>query len=382
MGYGLMEFAFTEEQAMIGETAKAFFAENATSERTRRAMSADGIDRALWQSFCTELGLAGIALPEAHGGAGLGLVEFALVAEAAGAQVAALPLLGLATAARAISAGGSDAQKAEWLPKLASGEAIAAAEGTATAQYADGKLTGTFDLVPHGAAADMFLFVTPGHAWIVRADAPGVSVQAYTSMDQTRPLSKVTLAAADADPLPNAQAAIDALHAGGWVCLAAEALGGAQAALDRTVAYAKERVQFGRAIGSFQAYKHRLADMMIEIEQARSAVYWAACAVDEASDEAPIALHAAKSFCADTFFMCASNMIQLHGGIGFNSAPNAPTGSTPRWRVNSATSKASPRLPKRPSGARNGNSILARMAGAVSAGPRNGAAAGPALRSR
>lgn len=317
MGYGLMEFAFTEEQAMIGETAKAFFAENATSERTRRAMAADGIDRALWQSFCTELGLAGIALPEAHGGAGLGLVEFALVAEAAGAQVAALPLLGLATAARAISAGGSDAQKAEWLPKLASGEAIAAAEGTATAQYADGKLTGTFDLVPHGAAADMFLFVTPGHAWIVRADAPGVSVQAYTSMDQTRPLSKVTLAAADADPLPNAQAAIDALHAGGWVCLAAEALGGAQAALDRTVAYAKERVQFGRAIGSFQAYKHRLADMMIEIEQARSAVYWAACAVDEESDEAPIALHAAKSFCADTFFMCAGNMIQLHGGIGF-----------------------------------------------------------------
>ena len=88
-------------------------------------------------------------------------------------------------------------------------------------------------------------------------------------------------------------------------------------ALDRTVAYARERVQFGRAIGSFQAYKHRLADMMIEIEQARSAVYWAACAVDEGSDEAALALHAAKSFAADTFFMCAANMIQLHGGIGF-----------------------------------------------------------------
>ena len=86
---------------------------------------------------------------------------------------------------------------------------------------------------------------------------------------------------------------------------------------DRTCAYAKERVQFGRPIGSFQAYKHRLADMMIEIEQARSAVYWAACAVDEGSDEAAIALHAAKSFCADTYFMVAGNMIQLHGGIGF-----------------------------------------------------------------
>lgn len=106
-----MEFNFTEEQAMIGETAKAFFTENATSESTRLAMAGDGIDHRLWQSFCTELGLAGIALPEANGGAGLGLVEFALVAEAAGAQVAALPLLGLATAAQAIAAGGSEAQR-------------------------------------------------------------------------------------------------------------------------------------------------------------------------------------------------------------------------------------------------------------------------------
>ena len=99
--------------------------------------------------------------------------------------------------------------------------------------------------------------------------------------------------------------------------LAAEALGGAQAALERTVVYAQERVQFGRPIGSFQAYKHRLADMMVEIEQARSAVYWAACAVDERSDDASLALHAAKAFCADTFSRCAGDMIQLHGGIGF-----------------------------------------------------------------
>ena len=99
--------------------------------------------------------------------------------------------------------------------------------------------------------------------------------------------------------------------------MSAEALGGAQAALDRTVAYAKDRIQFGRPIGSFQAYKHRLADMVVEIEQARSAVYWAACTVDEGSDEAAFALHAAKSFAADTFFKCAADMIQLHGGIGF-----------------------------------------------------------------
>jgi alkylation response protein AidB-like acyl-CoA dehydrogenase len=312
-----MEFTFTPEQLMIGETARGFFTENATSKRTRNAMAGDGIDRDLWRAFCAELGLAGVALPETHGGSGLGLIEFALVAEAAGAQVAPLPLLGLATAARAIAAGGSAAQKAEWLPRLASGEVIAACEGVPSFDIGDGSLTGVVDPVPHGGIADVFVFVSRQGAWIVRADAPGVSIKTHTTMDQTRPLARVTLDTVAAEPLANADAAIKAVHAGGWICLAAEALGGAQACLDRTIAYAKERVQFGRAIGSFQAYKHRLADMMIEIEQARSAVYWAACAVDEGSVEAEMALHAAKSFCADTFFMCASNMIQLHGGIGF-----------------------------------------------------------------
>ena len=312
-----MHFAFTDEQQMIAETAQAFFRENATSQRTRRAMAAEGIDRALWSAFCQELGLAGLGLPEEHGGAGLGMVEFAIVAEAAGAQVAAMPLLGLATAARAIAAGGSPAQQAEWLPRLISGEAIAACEGVPALAVAGSRLTGTVRFVPHGAIADVFLFVAPGQAWLVRADAAGAQVTAHVTMDQTRPFATVTLDRAEAEPLADPAAAIAAVHSGGWVCLAAEALGGAQEALDRTVAYSRERVQFGRAIGSFQAYKHRLADMMIEIEQARSAVYWAACAVDEASDEAGLALHAAKSFCADTFFMVAGNMIQLHGGIGF-----------------------------------------------------------------
>ena len=151
----------------------------------------------------------------------------------------------------------------------------------------------------------------------MRADAPGVAITPQTTMDQTRPFARIELDSAAAEPLANGAAAIASLQAGGWLCLAAEALGGAQAALDRTVAYARERVQFGRPIGSFQAYKHRLADMMVAIEQARSAVYWAACAHDEAAPDAMLALHAAKSFCADTCFKCAGDMIQLHGGIGF-----------------------------------------------------------------
>lgn len=312
-----MEFAFTEEQAMIAETAKSFFAGNATSERTRKAMAHDGIDRDLWRGFCQDLGLAGVALPAAFGGAGLGMVEFAILAEAGGAQVAAIPMLSLAMPARAIAAGGSEMQKAEWLAKLAAGNDIGACAGAQTLKVENGSLSGQFDFVPHGGSATMFVLGGNQGAWIVRADAPGLSVKSHMTMDQTRPYATLTLDKVRGDPLPAGAAGLAAAREGGWICLAAEALGGAQACLDRTVAYAKERVQFGRPIGSFQAYKHRLADMMIEIEQARSAVYWAACAVDEGSGDAPLALHAAKSFAADTYFMCAANMIQLHGGIGF-----------------------------------------------------------------
>jgi len=312
-----MEFAFTDEQQMIADTARAFFAEHATSARTRAAMAADGLDRALWHGFASELGLAGIALPERHGGAGLGMIELALVAEAAGAQVAALPLLGHAMIGQAIAGGGSEDQQAAWLPRLAAGELIAAVVCAPDAQAIGGRLTGRFALVPHGGVADLLLVLGRSDAWLVDLAAAGVAVSTPVTMDQTRPLATVALDEAPAEPLADGAAAIGAAMAAGWICLAAEALGGAQETLDRTVAYARERVQFGRPIGSFQAYKHRLADMMIEIEQARSAVYWAACAVDEQSAEAAIALHAAKSFAADTFFMCAGNMIQLHGGIGF-----------------------------------------------------------------
>lgn len=315
-----MEFVFTEEQAMIAETVKGFFAENATSERTRKAMAGEGIDRALWSAFCGELDLAGIGVAEELGGAGLGMIEFAIVAEAAGSQVAALPLLGHAMAIRAIAAGGTAEQQAEWLPQLLSGERIAACHITdRTYPVIDhgGRLKGAMHFVQHAGIADLFVVTGRDGTWLVRRDTPGVIVYDNVTMDQTRPMATMLLEMVPAEAFADPEAARKAAEHTGWIGAAAEALGVAQAALDRTVAYARERVQFGRPIGSFQAYKHRLADMMIEIEQARSAVYWAACAVDEGSDEAAMALHAAKSFAADTAFMCAGNMIQLHGGIGF-----------------------------------------------------------------
>jgi|TARA_R110002049_G_scaffold199766_4_gene370190 alkylation response protein AidB-like acyl-CoA dehydrogenase len=312
-----MDFAFTDEQAMIAETARQFFTETATSKRTREAMKVDGFDRDTWRSFCQELGLSGLLISEEFGGSGLGMVEFANVAEAAGAQVAAIPLLGQTMVGQAIAAGGSDEQKSAWLPRLATGEIVATASGNAELNAKGNILSGAIKFVPHGNIADMFIVSDGKNAWIVDGSANGLTVETPTTMDQTRPLATLTLDNVDADPLADSDAALAASKSGGWICLAAEALGGAQACLDRTVAYSKERVQFGRAIGSFQAYKHRAADMMIEIEQARSAVYWAACAADEGSNDAMMALHAAKSFCADSYFKCAGDMIQLHGGIGF-----------------------------------------------------------------
>jgi alkylation response protein AidB-like acyl-CoA dehydrogenase len=312
-----MDFSFTDEQKMIAETARDFFTENATSARTRAAMAGDGIDRELWQAYCGELGLGGVLIADEFGGAGLGHVELASIAEAAGSQVAALPLLGQAVGSCALSAGGSDAQKSDLLPKIASGEIIVAIGGSDSATADVDRLTGTFQFVAHGAVADVFIFANGVGAWLVQSDADGVFVEAHTTMDQTRPFATVNLENVKCLLLPNWQAAMIAANRAGWVCLSAEALGGAQACLDRTVAYSLERVQFGRQIGSFQAYKHRLADMMVAIEQARSAAYWAACAVDEQADDMQLALHCAKAFCADTYFKCAGDMIQLHGGIGF-----------------------------------------------------------------
>lgn len=339
-----MHFAFTDEQVMIAETAKAFFAENATSERTRAAMADTGVDRALWRAFTGELGLAGVAVPEVLGGAGLGMVELAILAEEAGARTAALPLLAsLALAVPAILAGGSDGQKARLLPRLASGELVASfAEAVPGATLIDGALTGAALHVPHGADADIFVVAAEYGIAIVERSAPGLGITPLTSMDQTRPYARLDFGGVAAEALADPRAAANAAFTTGWLVLAADALGGAQECLDRTVAYAQERVQFGRAIGSFQAVKHRLADMMVAIEQARSAVYWAACAIDEGSDEAEFAVHAAKAFACDTYSHCAGEMIQLHGGIGFTwehdahlyfkrARSNASLLGTPDW---------------------------------------------------
>lgn len=307
-----MRFAFTPEQEMIGEAARQLFADHAASERTRMTMASDGFDRDLWHAFARELGLAGTAIPEEQGGVGLGLTELAIVTEAAGRHVAAIPLIAsLGLVAPALLAGGTADQQTRWLPRLVSGDAVAAWAEVPDARSADGTLSGTAPLVAHGAVADIFVVISDAGAWVVER-GPGVSLVPQVSMDQTRPLARLVFDQAPAQPLADPTAARAAAERWGWALIAADALGGAQACLDRTAAYACEREQFGRAIGTFQAVKHALADVAIAVEQARSAVYWAAAEPDDA-----LAAHAAKAVACQAYSDAAAAMIQLHGGVGF-----------------------------------------------------------------
>ncbi len=311
-----VRLAFSDDQVAIRDTVQSFLEDAVTSTSTRAAMAdGSGIDRPLWRAMADTLGLTGLGVPEAFGGSALGAVETAIVGEALGAHVAAVPWLASAViATRAIALGGSDTQRAEWLPRLVDGSAVAsvAIEGFTVS---DGRLSGRWMFVPHGAVADVFVVLAGKQAFLVPTGAAGCTATAQTTLDQTRPLAMLDLVAVDAAPLP----ALDwaAIEPFAWTAIAADALGGAQACLDRTVVHVKERIQFGRTIGSFQAVKHRLADMLVAIEQARSAVYWAAGEIDANGPDARLASHAAKSFACDTYAECAGHAIQLHGGIGF-----------------------------------------------------------------
>lgn len=347
-----MEFALTSEQAMIAELASQLFVDLATSQRTRMAMSQDGFDTVLWQAFTRETGLAALAVPEAHCGAGLGLVEMAIVAEASGRHVAAIPLItSLGLMVPALVAGGSPAQCERWLRALGSGEMIGAVAEVEDVHLVANRMTAQAPRVAHGARAGLLLVVKDGNAWLVERDEH-VTVNPQTSMDQTRPLAHLSLNGAEVSPVADPIAALDAIRRWGWTLIAADALGGAEACLARTTEYARERVQFGRPIGTFQAVKHALADIAVEIEQARSAVYWAAAEPADSAD-AMFAAHAAKAVACETYAHAAAAMIQLHGGIGFTwehdshlyfkrAQANRSWMGTPDWHFNQIAAQMMP----------------------------------------
>jgi alkylation response protein AidB-like acyl-CoA dehydrogenase len=328
-------FDLTDEQQAIRSTAHDFLASRFKSERVREiADSDDGFDESGWKEMA-ELGWAGLALPEEWGGQGLGTVELAILFEEMGYALAPSPLLSNTIAGLALAAGGSDEQRERCLRPLATGElrmapALMDAEGPAEPgrftmeAEADGDsvvLSGEKILVPDAASADRFLVATvDGRRHLVAKDAEGVTVVPEKSIDLTRRVSSVRfdgVRVAPEDSLPGGWDDYFPVFLRACVAIAAESTGVAQRALEMSVAYAKDRQQFGRPIGAYQAVSHRCAQMLLETENSRSAVYGAAWAADAEPESLPLAACMAKAYASDAGWRVPDAAIQVHGGIGF-----------------------------------------------------------------
>ncbi|MCG8592061.1 MAG: acyl-CoA dehydrogenase family protein [Proteobacteria bacterium] len=323
-----MNFDLTEEQVLLQETLHQFV-ENECPPVTLRERYYDGdevFDAKLWSALA-ELGLAGLLVPEENGGAGLELLDAAAAAETLGYRGAPGPFLGHTLATLAIALGGSDAQRKRWLPGLATGDAVgsvALAEGGARwgpEQWklaANGKLAGQKRHVPSASAATLLVVGTAGGGLsVVESSASGVRVDATESIDRTRPLDTVDFDGAPAEALENGAAAAPRVRDAGLVLVAADAWGGALRLLDMCVEYAKTREQFGVKIGHFQALKHQLANMAVQVEPARGLAWYAAHAFDHLPEEAERAAAIAKAHVTDVFAQVARDAVEAHGGIGF-----------------------------------------------------------------
>ncbi|HNG79372.1 MAG TPA: acyl-CoA dehydrogenase family protein [Burkholderiaceae bacterium] len=350
-----MDFSLTEDQQLIRDTAADFLADAASSAALRAAIARSeagagcGHDEALWARLAAELGWCATAIPEVHGGLGLGTVELVLLFEQLGRRLTPAPFFAtVALAANALQRAGSAAAQACWLPPIAAGGLRASlalgARGvglgppgvTARRSAAGWRLDGRIGQVPDAASADLLLLLAslpdeggaPG-LFALPGDTAGLLRRHRPTWDVTRPIAELQLdgvqlgeeARVDAGAL--APATLEAIEAHAALLLAAEQLGGAQQCLDLTLAYTAERRQFGQAIAAFQAVKHRCAQMMVAIESTRSQVYGAAALADALTPStdaaAPLRLEcgAAKARASETFCFCAQEAIQLHGGVGF-----------------------------------------------------------------
>jgi alkylation response protein AidB-like acyl-CoA dehydrogenase len=293
-----MQFDLSEDQQDIKRTARDLLASRSGWEQVRAAAEKGVYDDALWRELC-ELGWPGIAIAEEHGGQGLGLVELCVLLEELGAACAVTPLLGSALAGLAIAHAGSDAQRERWLGELAGGSARGALGVVRD---------GVAELVPDAEGADVVVLVEADGS---RGEVVEGGAEAVTAIDPTRRHGRVS---GGGDPLAG--------DAGGalaraLVAVSAELTGVSQRALDMTVAYVKERKQFGVPVGSFQAVQHRAAQMLLDTEGARVATYFAAWTADAEPERLPMAAAMAKAWASDAAKATTAAAIQLHGGIGF-----------------------------------------------------------------
>lgn len=331
------EEATTSEQRALRAVVRDFLADTSSSAELRRLIeTADGFDRTTWLRLATELELPGIAIAEEHGGSGGSAADLAIVLEEMGAALFPAPFFAAtALAAQLLGASGDVAAMTDLLPGIASGTTIATAcfdgvlgawgSGAVPLRAAGTTVSGELRSVVAGPVADLFVVPAVSAAGIslfaVSADAPGVTRTAMTSLDLTRSLARVRFDGAPARLIGSegdAAAGLARASDLAVVALAAEQAGGAQRCLDMAVGYAKTRVQFGRAIGSFQAVKHLCADMLVLVESARSAAQHAA-RVAAGGDHAGLARAAAiaGAYCSDAFMHVATDALHVHGGIGF-----------------------------------------------------------------
>jgi alkylation response protein AidB-like acyl-CoA dehydrogenase len=316
-----MRFELDDDQQAIQQTAKEFLANRYPAEEVRRLALEDerGFTDEQWRAIA-ELGWPALVVSEDDGGLGLGVVELAVLQEQLGYALAPTPLLSTVAASLAIGAAGSPEQRAEWLPGLAEGEARGTlAPLPAPVESAGDALSGTLEAVPDAGGADL-LVVPTGHEALAVVDlrGDGVRVEPVDGLDPTRRLSTVTLDGAPATALaaPDGGALARARHVIA-VAVAAESVGVAQRAMEMAVEHARDRQQFGRPIGVFQAVSHPCAQMLLEVEGARSAVLFAAWALDDSPDEAPLAAAMAKAYASDAGWRVPAAALQVLGGIGF-----------------------------------------------------------------
>ena len=334
-----MPLILNEEQTMLAEAAGGFLAEQgpiAHLRQLRDSRDADGVSRDLWRAF-GEMGLAGVIIPEAYGGSGLGAVEAGVVAEAIGRHLTPSPFLSTGLlAARALIDGGSDTQKSDWLPRFAAGDAIAALavdEGakhrpdrlqTQAERSGNGyRLTGTKALVIDGHVADLLIVAARTAEgvglFLVEPGADGVTLE-RTIMVDAHNAARVTLTdvAVDADALIGAAdgALLERVLNWGRGAVAAEMSGAAQGAFDQTLTYLRDRTQFGRAIGEFQALQHRAAHLYSEIEITRAILIKALQALDAGADDSGLLISVAKARAIKSGELAVQEAVQMHGGVG------------------------------------------------------------------
>jgi alkylation response protein AidB-like acyl-CoA dehydrogenase len=335
-----MQFTFTSEQEEFRSVLRRFLEEKSPTSVVRKLMETEaGWDRAAWRELNNQLGLTAIHIPEAYGGQGFSFVELGIVLEEMGRALLCAPYFAsMALAATAIINAGTEAQKRDLLPAIAEGETIATlaftepngrwgadgVEMTATGAVGRFKLDGVKSFVVDGHTADLIVVLARSAAGLsfftVRGDSPGLTRRVLKGVDPTRKLAMLTFQSVEADLLGEdggGLAPFTKTMTQAAACLANEMLGGAERLRQSALDYALLRVQFGRSIASFQSMKHKQADMLVDVELAKSAAYAAASAAAEDDPDLPAIASLAKAAASEAYMQTAINTIQIHGGIGF-----------------------------------------------------------------